>query len=237
MRASPNWVLLNGTGRLSYNIRNAITIPIIDMRKQITFTHQTKRVGIAWLSFQPGGSISCGLRDRTYIAPNMRTRIHIWSAYNRVGIRYVVPSNPETLMPIENPHFTYHPLAMFHLKAHNAISSRDEDIFSGIADLSIVLHQQPEMPWLRFVSGPVATLPPAGAPRADGIGNSELLYTVPTFVDAASASIEVDFIRRENVQPDRTTPPWEFVWHNVGVRIKPAYIPPQIATLSWFHFY
>ena len=69
----------------------------LTLRKNITFNFAGQPKGIAWLSFQPKGSISCGLRDRTYISPRFRDRIGLWNAYNRVEIEYRVPSNPNTL--------------------------------------------------------------------------------------------------------------------------------------------
>jgi hypothetical protein len=207
------------------------------MRKQVAFAHQGRRVGIAWLSFQPDGSISCGLRDRTYIAPYLRERVSIWNAYNRIGIEYVVPTDPSTLLPVNNPHFTFHPPATFHLKSNDAFSSKDQDIFKGIADMNIVLDQQPEMPWLRLTSQPLTELPEAGAPREDGPSNSELIYHVPEIALGASAIVDIDFIRVQDVKADHDTSPWEFAWHGVGVRIRTGFGPPEIATLSWFHFY
>jgi hypothetical protein len=207
------------------------------MRKQLTFSHHSHRAGVAWLSFQPDGSISCGLRDRTYIAPQMRERIGIWNAYNRVGIEYVVPTDPKTLLPVENPHFTYHPPGVFHLKAHDASSTNDEDVFRGIACVDVTLSQQVEMPWLRLVSKPLNELPGAGAPRSDGVANTELVHTAPAAAPFASGTVEIDFIRAEDAREDRASSPWEFVWHGVGLRVRTGITKPQLATLSWFHFY
>jgi hypothetical protein len=202
------------------------------MLKQITFSHHGRRAGIVWLSFQPDGAISCGLRDRTYIAPHMRERVGVWNLYNRVGIEYVVPTDLTALLPVENPHFTFHPTMLFHLKAHNARSSADEDMFEGIADVKMTLTQQLEMPWLRLTSQPLSRLLTAGGPRADGITSDELVHILPTLVPDASAKVEIDFIRTENVALNRTTSPWEFAWHDVVLRVRALFTPPQIATLS-----
>jgi hypothetical protein len=163
--------------------------------------------------------------------------IGIWNAYNRVGIQYVVPSDPSALEPVENPHFTFHPALTFHLKGQADSSSRAEDLFRGIADVGIVLQQQLDMPWMRATSRSLESLPDAGPPRAGSITNEELVYTVPAIVPAASANIEIDFIRLEDVRPDRVAPPWEFAWHDVGLKVNAGFVAPQMATLSWFHFY
>jgi hypothetical protein len=206
------------------------------MRQQITFSHHERNTGVAWLSFQPDGSISCGLRDRTYVAPEMRLRIGIWSAYNRVDLAFRVPTATETLLPVENPHFTYHPPGIFHLKDDDARSANDEDLFKGFADVSIVLQQQTQMPWLRITSGPLADLPVAGPARADAVTNSEFIHTVPVVVTAASAEVEIDFIRKQDVNAAPHTSVRELVWHDVGLRIRAGFVAPQIATLFWFHF-
>lgn len=210
---------------------------LLQMRKQITFTHAGHRKGVAWVSFQPDGSISCGLRDRTYISPRMRARIGISSLYNRVGIEYVVPTDPAALEPVLNPHFTFHPALKFHLKSDKDRASKDEAIFEGIAEVRMVLTQQEEMPWIRATSRPLFELPEAGVPRGDGIANDDLVYSVPVIVVAASARVELDFIRPTAVRENREHSPWEFIWGEVGLRIKAAWIAPQISTLSWFHFY
>jgi hypothetical protein len=101
----------------------------------------------------------------------------------------------------------------------------------------MVLHQQEEMPWLLITSRPLSELPDPGTARNDGIVNDELIYGVPIIVAAASARVEIDFIRPANVREDRAHSPWEFIWGEVGLRIRAGYVSPQIATLSWFHFY
>jgi hypothetical protein len=167
----------------------------------------------------------------------MRARIGLWNAYNRVGIEYVVPTDPAALEPVVNPHFTFHPALKFHLKSDEDRASEDEAIFEGIAEVRMVLIQQEEMPWIRATSRPLSELPEAGAARNDGIANDDLVYDVPVIVAAASACVEIDFIRPSNVQENREHSPWEFIWGEVGLRIKAGYVAPQIATLSWFHFY
>jgi len=167
----------------------------------------------------------------------MRERIGLWNVNNRVEIQYVVPTNPAALKPVLNPHFTFHPAVKFHLKSDQDRASKDEAIFEGIADVAIVLDQQEEMPWLRATSRPLSELPEAGLARNDGIADDDLAYEVPAIVHAASACVEVDFIRPANVRENRDHSPWEFIWGEVGLRIKAGFVAPQIATLSWFHFY
>jgi hypothetical protein len=207
------------------------------LRKSITFDFAGEPKGIAWLSFQPDGSISCGLRDRTYVSPRFRDRIGLWNAYNRVGIEYLVANTPNALESVDGAHITFHPPLRFHFKGRHDRSQHDEDIFQGIAEVGIMLAQQAEVPWLRMVSKSLSQLPQAGASRPDRIDSEELVFTVPAPMIAASALIEIDFIRESDIHQDQPGPPWEFRWHEVGLRVRPRIIAPQIATLSWFHFY
>jgi hypothetical protein len=112
------------------------------MRKNLNFDHGGRIVPVGWVSFQPDGSISFGLRDRTFVLESGRARINLWNAYNRVQIQYVAPKVTEPLLPVENPHFTFHPPVHFQLKSNAQRTSKDEQIFSGIADVQITLMQQ-----------------------------------------------------------------------------------------------
>lgn len=204
------------------------------MRKNINVGYGDYVVAVAWISFQSDGSISFGLRDRAFVLESARIRNNLWNAYNRVTIEYVAPKTNQPLLPVENPHFTYHPPARFHLKSNAQRVSLDEEIFSGIADVGIILQQQPEMPWIRATSSPLVELKPSSA-RVDGIETEELTVLIPAIFLPPSAALEIDFIRAADVRSDLQGPVWEFVWHEVGVRLSVKSVPSQIATLSWFH--
>jgi hypothetical protein len=204
------------------------------LRKNLDFEYGGRVASVAWISFQPDGSISFGLRDRTFVLESARVRINLWNAYNRIQIQYVAPNETEPLLPVENPHFTFHPPIHFQLKSNDQRRSEDEQIFSGIADVQITLMQQREMPWIRATSAPLADLKQSAA-RADGIPTENLTIAVPAIFAAASAAIEVDFIRLEDVRPGLTGPTWEIAWHDFAIRISLKSVGPQMATLSWFH--
>lgn len=205
------------------------------MRKIITTIHGDHQVGVGWVSFQPDGSISVGLKDRAYVSPKLRERQFLWNAYNRLTIEYVVPSDPKSLLPVQNPHFTFHPDVMFHLKSNVDRKRKDESIFEGIADVGIVLQQQGEMPWIRATSAPLDELSPSGPPRNDVSETAELATHAPIFMPRSSTRIEIDFIKPGDVVECRDESTWEFAWQKVGLRIKVGHVAPQIATLSWFH--
>lgn len=148
--------------------------------------------------------------------PVFRIAFRYGMSITGVGIEYLVASNPHGLEPVHGAHFTFHPPLDFHFKGQRDRSKHDEDIFKGIAEVRIMLNQQEEVPWLRVTSKDLAQLPQAGASRADQIDSEELIYTVPAPMIAASALVEIDFIRESNVDQDRAEPPWEFRWHEVG---------------------
>jgi hypothetical protein len=204
------------------------------VRKNLVFNHAGRVVPAAWVSFQPDGSISFGLRDRTFVLESGRVRINVWNAYNRVQIQYVAPNTTEPLLPVENPHFTFHPPFQFQLKSNMQRTSEDEQIFSGIADVQITLMQQGDMPWIRATSAPLASLRQSSA-RPDNIPTEDLSMAVPAIFTAVSGAIEIDFIRPEDVRPGLTGPTWEIAWQGFAIRISLKSVDPQIATLSWFH--
>jgi hypothetical protein len=201
------------------------------MRKQLVCTAEGRTVNVAWFSFQPDGSISFGLNDRTFVSPRLGAKMHLFNAYNRVRAEFIVSSNGAGLHPIVNPHFTYHPTTIkFHLTAKG-----DEDVFDGIADPTIILSQQPELEWIRAISKPVRDLS-TGAPRPDGIKTTP--WVIHSTTSDASISIAVDLVKPAPLADDRSAPLVRFVpWGGIMARVKVDVVPPAAPTLSWFHEY
>lgn len=200
------------------------------MLKHLCCDTSNRRVRIGWVSFQPNGDISVGLFDTTYIAPQFKARHFIWNAYNRVRIRYVVPSSLDALEPVRNPHFTYHAPIYFHLKP-----SRKQDgstLFEAIADVPITLHQDSRMPWIRATSSPLTQLATGG--KRDGRIEVEDLV-IRSSTEELSIRIELDFIKPEHCNGTNDGWEWSFAWGQVGIRIRMLITHPQVATLAWFH--
>lgn len=205
------------------------------MRKYLVCDAPGRRIAVAWLSFQPDNSISFGLNDRTYISPRFRDRISIWNAYNRVCTIYEVSTDPSALEAVQNPHFTYHPDIMFHLKSNDDLIREDQAIFQGIADVPITLEQDYQMPWIRAVSAPLKTLQMRSA-RPDGIDSEDLVLSVPD--EQNSVRIELDFVKPTATgQLSGYRSQWCIPWGKVAIKIRLAWTYPQIATLAWFHFH
>jgi hypothetical protein len=198
--------------------------------KQISCQTPSRRINIGWVSFQEDGSISFGLNDRTYISPKFRARIGVWSAYNRVGIRYAIPSDQAALEPVQNPHFSFHPPGQFHLKEHNA--KPDDVLFHGIALVDLTVRQQSRMPWLRAVSAPFSSLRPQRF-RSGRAATDEMVMHVPD--ERLSAWIDLDFVSPETAPRIGNQSTCCVVWRDVALRISLGFTGPRIATLSWFH--
>ncbi len=47
-----------------------------------------------WMSLQDDGSVSIGISDRTFIAPEFQSRNFIWNLYNRRTVHYLDPHTP-----------------------------------------------------------------------------------------------------------------------------------------------
>lgn len=158
----------------------------------------------------------------------------IWNVYNRIEIKYEVESDPQALEPVRNPHFTYHPRLLFHLKSNTDRSGRDEDLFQGIADVPIVLEQDHRMPWIRAISAPISQLGESGS-RNDGVPTEDLILQLPS--KDLSVQIALDFIRANTVAAANSISTWAYAWGDVGVEVSASFTYPHIPTLSWFHSY
>jgi hypothetical protein len=204
------------------------------MLAYLTCQTPSRFVRTAWLSLQPKGDISFGLIDKTYISPRFKGRQFVWNAYNRVTAEYEIESDPSALEPVRNPHFTFHPAVMFHLKSEKDKACKDEALWQGICDVALVLQQQEEMSWIRAITSRISTL------KSAGIGWSKVPTNDLAFVlysEDVSMHIEIDFIRRQNI-PTRNPPStWYFSFDEMAIRVTASTSEPRIATLRWFHSY
>lgn len=180
---------------------------------------------IAWLSLQPTGYISFGLNDQTFIAPRVKETRFVWNAYNRITTKYRILSNKNELLPVINPHFTFHPPAFFHLR-----TNKEEPIFEAIADVNLTLHQENIMPWLRITSMPVNNIKSTKT-RNDHV-NNEYININPLNVKN-SIQIDVDFVKKSyNFKPHKSEKIINCTDFNLRIKYGISY--PQLATLQWF---
>jgi hypothetical protein len=182
---------------------------------------------VGWISLQPDGSISVGLSDRTFVSPAFRARNFVWNLYNRVTLEYLVPHTPDTLEPVVNPHLTFHPPIYFHLRANG-----EEELFAGIAEPRLMLHDQETVPWLRFVSKPVSDLSAARPPRDP---ERTAIETVAVPSADGSIGLGIDFVRAShNEEPGfLLSRCFDCGEHRIHVFVEA--LPPQVPTLAWYH--
>lgn len=192
-------------------------------------THAQEERSISWISLQPDGAVSVGLVDRAFVSPRFHARQFVWNAYNRVAVQYLVPHSPNELRSVTNPHLTFHPPNYFHLKANE-----DAELFAGIADVEIMLDQDGQVPWLRFVSRPIAEVPVASTPR--NAGRTSIL-TLPVSSPDVSVGLSVDFVRQGTQDSAGCTAVQFFAAGQFRLRVCCEALPPQEATLAWYHQY
>lgn len=198
------------------------------MELLITARANNKQKRIGWVSLQPDGSVSVGLSDSTFVSPDFKAQNFVWSADHRRTIHYLISSDSRTLRPIRNPHLSFHPPHDFHLHANGG-----NMLFEGIADLDLMLRQDGIVPWIRFVSRAVGRLADAGLTRNPGRARV-VLIDAPS--EDCSVGFGVDFAAQEQSSRPSDVLVSEWVqWRTYWLHLHGVALPPQVATLSWFH--
>lgn len=182
---------------------------------------------VGWISLQPDGAISVGLTDQAFVSPTFRARNFVWNLYNRVTLEYLVAHTPEALESVQNPHLTFHPPIYFHLRANG-----EEELFAGIAEPRLMLHDDDTVPWLRFISKPVGDLILATPPRDPEKTMIEIV-TVPS-VDC-SIGVGIDFVRATHAEAPSFLLSRCFDSGEHRIHLFVEALPPQIPTLAWYH--
>ncbi len=189
-----------------------------------------KKVG--WLSLQDDGSVSFGLSDKTFVSPRQKFVSGIWNAYNRIGIDFLVES--KLLDGVRNPHFTFHPPLKFHLKDQYSEKGAATTIFSGIADVGIVLGQQNQLPWIRAISNPIPKMSEHKL-RSGNLGVE--LFSIDSEGESASVKIEIDILDSNATLKNGERDCWLVKWGQFSYRCKMSLCAPQISTLAWYYEY
>ena len=205
----------------------------VSMLKSLCCDTPTRRVRLGWLSFQRKGDISFGLSDAAYVAPQFHAHIGIWNVYNRIRSHFEIVSNPSAAEKVFNPHLTFHAPNYFHFKSHTQ-PARDAS-FHGIAEIPLMLSQQPVIEWIRAFSAPISQLKTAGLLRGGRFSSEDLSIHVPG--EGLSVQMAVDFVTPGQTQGQVQLTQWVYDWHNVGIRVSMSYSWPHIATVAWAHHY
>jgi len=183
---------------------------------------------IAWLGLQPGGDVSIGLRDKAFISPRFNAGQTVWSLHNRFTAEYVVAHDQNALQPVENPHFTFHPPAYFHLRANN-----DQELWVGVALIEIMITQDVSVPWVRLVSRPIREIQ-ARPPRNPG---RTTVLPVPVPSGDVSVGVAIDFVRPGANDPTGAIAEQYFDSGRYRLHASCELLPMQVPTLAWFHQY
>lgn len=181
----------------------------------------------AWLSLQPDGAISVGLKDRTFVADSFRAQHFVWNYDNRIRLAYRVPNAPGATEPVENPHLTFHPPIMFHFRPNGG-----PDQFEAIAEPRLVIGDGETLPWVRYVSKPVNDLTEAKPPR-DATRTSVELVTPSQ--PSCSIGLGIDFVPLAQQPVEEKLLSRCYDWGEVRIHVFCEQLPAQDSTLAWFH--
>lgn len=166
--------------------------------------------------------ISVGFCDRAFLFPGFVSEVERNGSLVREEIDLIAKHGPEA---VENPHFTFHPPAHFHLKSEN-----------DAVLLEALVWTEPEpghevSPWIRFVSNPIRDLLYfKGVPH----GRTAELHTLNPQNEDCSIAVHLDFVSAPgNVYRDGAKIAHFISWGGVTLRLYAYSVPPQEATLGY----
>ena len=122
----------------------------------------------------------------------------------------------------------------FHLKDQYGEKGPATTIFSGIADVGIIIEQQSQLPWIRAISSPISE----AREHKLRSGNSEVeVFKIDSISESTSVRIEIDILGGDAKQEDGERGYWLVKWGQFSYRCKMSLCLPQISTLSWYYQY
>lgn len=191
---------------------------------------KSRRVKTAWISLQPDGSVSLGLTDKTFVAPEFVGQFNVFSLYNQVEAAFVIREGPLGLKKITAPHFTYHPRMLFHLTGKEGKHS--VEVFKGLNDVEMTVAQYGKLRWIRAISPPMSQM------KNYGVRNDSLTSTIqciPVESEDVSIGIALDFVP-PNSGSESAGRNVKFMDHGaIKLRCEIVVLKSQIPTLAWFH--
>jgi hypothetical protein len=126
---------------------------------------------------------------------------------------------------IRNPHFTFHPSAYYHLRANG-----EDELFSGLLMVDLVVQAEGRLPWIRAVSNVVAELKPFQGTRP---GQNVEIIRLPVPSESCSVELAVDFV--PPVPCENSTKNFRVEWGGRAVEVSARHVDPQRPTLWWHH--
>jgi hypothetical protein len=121
-----------------------------------------------------------------------------------------------------NPHFTFHPPIYHHLRTNG-----EPELLAGLMEIGMMLHSDGVVPWVRLVSRPYQQLATFTGAR---VGASVLGFTIDDV--AASAQVELDFIRSGEIAENDNRFLYARVTSEMTLRLGIQSCPPSRASLT-----
>jgi len=176
----------------------------------------------AWVGLLDDGSISVGLSDRLFTVPALASEVVINGVVHR-QTRDLKTVHGE--QAVQNPHFTFHPSAYYHLRANG-----EEELFSGLLMVDLVVQEKGRLPWIRAVSNVVTELKPYQRGRSGQ--NSEIIrLLLPN--EKCSVELAVDFV--VPASNAGTTKNFRVEWGGRAIEVSAHHVNSQKPTLWWHH--
>ena len=177
----------------------------------------------AWISLLDNGSVSVGLLDKSFRVPALASEIEVNGVLHKQVVDLRASHGEDA---ISNPHFTFHPLAYYHLRANGKA-----ELFSGLLMVDVVVQSEGVLPWIRAVSNPVANLKRL---EKSPHGRKVEFIRLQMPSEEKSVALEVDFVAsgaRNEASPK------DLLFEGGGrlLRVRAFHVESQKATLWWNH--
>lgn len=189
---------------------------------RILTEHDGTDRAFAWISLLDDGSISVGLSDRLFTVPALASEVAINGVVHR---RTKDLKTVHGEQAVQNPHFTFHPSAYYHLRANG-----EEELFSGLLMVDLVVQEEGRLPWIRAVSNVVTELKPYQSGRS---GQSSEIIRVLLPNEKCSVELAVDFVAPAS--HTSTTRHFRVEWGGRAIEVSAKHVNAQKPTLWWHH--
>jgi hypothetical protein len=189
---------------------------------RILIEHGGIERAFAWIGLLDDGSISVGLSDRLFAVPVLASEVVLEGVVHRQTADLRATHGEQA---IRNPHFTFHPSAYYHLHANG-----EDELFSGLLMVDLVVETEGRLPWIRAVSNVVAELKPYQGARP---GQNAEIIRLPVPNETCSVELAVDFVA--STQSTSATKNFRVEWGGRTVEVSARHVDPQRPTLWWNH--
>lgn len=181
---------------------------------------------LAWISLQDDGSVSLGLSDRFFTTIPIDGKNFLFNYYNRVTTEFILFDDKSPKSTLKSPHITFHPSIYFHLT-----DDTKKERWAGIADVDLILLQEPVFSWIRLVTRPINQLP-RFTPRKNNL--KDLHITTKLSNGDISLGLGVDIVSKNlNFSDEHLID--QFEWRSRKFIVFTKLLPKQKPTIAWYH--